>query len=130
MPSCLFWVQNGIWRLFGCWDISNTILGKFGKITQQPNILRGYCAFKTNGRILPFISNKDIGCRFKTSRVIKQLRWCILKIIDKNKLCMCNAPPSKMFQSFRNYFRCLQIPIFRNNFRFGGNVYTFRVQAI
>ena len=41
IPSCLCKVQNGLWRIFGCWDIRNTIFGRKKQIIQRGRGFKG-----------------------------------------------------------------------------------------
>ena len=81
MISCRsFWIQNGLWAIFGYWVISKTILGVFEKnwncdfpwkcpklfclylSNQIP--LSGRFVFKTNSMISSITSCKDHYCSF------------------------------------------------------------------
>ena len=95
-----FWIQNGLWALFGCWDISKTVLGVFKKIQNfhffkkhpklfvynSPTKYRSEAVLyskRTAGYPLsPHI--KTIVVVFFTSWVIKQQKWCILTILKKH----------------------------------------------
>ena len=104
-----FWIQNGLWAIFGCWDISKTVLGVF-KINQKlyfyqkhPKLfclylsnqisLKGHFVFKTNDKIPSITSNKQQCCSLFISWVIKQQKSCILNILKNtpNFGCMVRS---------------------------------------
>ena len=106
-------MQNGLWAIFGCWDISNIVLGVFEKILnlnffkKHPKLFSLYISneislrcrfvFKTNGRISFITSCKDHCCSFYTSWEIKQQKKCILHILKKtpNFGCMVRTLDEK-----------------------------------
>ena len=93
-----FWIQNGLWAIFGWWVINKTVLGVFWKngnsefFWKHPKLfclylsnqitLRGRFVFKTNGRITSFTSYKDHCCSLFTSWEIKQSKSYILEILN------------------------------------------------
>ena len=84
----MFWIQTGLWAIFGCGVMSKTVLGVFEKIEIQnfppkhPKLfcfylsnqisLRGHFVLKTNCRISSIPLYKYHCCSFFTSRVIKK----------------------------------------------------------
>ena len=95
-----FWIQNGLWAIFGWWVINKKVWAFFWKngnsefFWKHPKLfclylsnqitLRGRFVFKTNCRISSFTSHKDHCCSFFTSWVIKQSKSCILTIWKKH----------------------------------------------
>ena len=107
IPSRLFWVQNGLWRIFGGWDISHKILGKFGKIK--------------NFQLFPKIMAVDLNWSSKKAKIIEQKTPCFERAVRTPKIS---------FIVSQIILRVLQVPIFRNQFCFGGKALTFWVQAL
>ena len=113
--------------IFGCWDISKTVLGVF-KINQKfhfyqkhPKLfclylsnqisLKGRFVFKTNGRISSITSYKDHCCRLFTSWVIKQLKKLFYKNFERTAHFGISLRTQK--QPLKEYTSLYNFPMFR-----------------
>ena len=140
-----FWIQNGLWAIFGCWYISKTFWVVFEKI-QNFNFFKKHpklFAYKSATRYCSeaVVYSKGTAGYHLSPHLKTIVVFFFYKLSNKatKKLYFENfgktpkfggilRTPKIFFRVLQIISRVLQLPIFRNSFCFGGKVFTFSVR--